>query len=57
MPGGIGPDIHSITGLAMIVLMVVHAVWATAVLLLRMISGINLIPKALKGNNSLRFTF
>ena len=33
--GGIGVDIHSITGLVAIVLMLVHAIWATAVLVLR----------------------
>jgi len=33
MAGGIGTDIHSITGLAAIILMVIHAVWATVVLL------------------------
>jgi uncharacterized repeat protein (TIGR03987 family) len=33
MAGGIGTDIHSITGLAAIVLMVIHAVWATIVFL------------------------
>ena len=33
MAGGIGSDIHSITGLAAIILMVIHAVWATVVLL------------------------
>jgi len=31
--GGIGTDIHSITGLAAIILMVIHASWATVVLL------------------------
>jgi len=31
--GGIGTDIHSITGLAAIILMVIHATWATIVLL------------------------
>ena len=31
--GGIGTDIHSITGLAAIILMVIHAAWATIVLL------------------------
>ena len=31
--GGIGTDIHSITGLAAIILMVIHAAWATVVLL------------------------
>ncbi len=33
MAGGIGTDIHSITGLTAIILMVIHAVWATVVLL------------------------
>ncbi|MBM3143168.1 MAG: TIGR03987 family protein [Chloroflexi bacterium] len=33
MAGGIDTDIHSITGLAAIILMVIHAVWATVVLL------------------------
>ena len=32
MAGGIGSDIHSTTGLAAIILMVIHAVWATVVL-------------------------
>ena len=32
MAGGIDSDIHSVTGLAAIILMFVHAVWATAVL-------------------------
>ena len=31
--GGIGSDIHSVSGLAAILLMVIHAVWATVVLL------------------------
>ena len=35
MAGGIESDIHSVTGLAAIVLMFVHAVWATAVLALK----------------------
>ena len=35
MAGGIGADIHSVTGLVAIVLMLVHAIWATAVLVLR----------------------
>lgn len=30
--GGLGPDIHSITGVAAILLMIIHAIWATAVL-------------------------
>ena len=33
MAGGIGTDIHSITGLSAIILMVIHAIWATAVLI------------------------
>lgn len=33
MAGGIGTDIHSLTGIAAIGLMVIHAIWATAVLL------------------------
>ena len=32
MAGGIGSDIHSITGMLAILLMLIHAVWATAVL-------------------------
>ena len=32
MAGGIALDIHSVTGVLAILLMVVHAVWATAVL-------------------------
>jgi len=32
MAGGIKPDIHSVTGVLAIVLMVIHAAWATAVL-------------------------
>jgi len=32
MAGGIKPDIHSVTGVLAILLMIVHAVWATAVL-------------------------
>jgi len=35
MAGRIGSDIHSVTGLLAIVLMFVHAVWATAVLVLK----------------------
>ena len=31
MAGGIGTDIHSITGLSAIILMVIHAIWATTV--------------------------
>ena len=33
MAGEIGPDIHSVTGIAAIVLMAIHAIWATVVLL------------------------
>jgi uncharacterized repeat protein (TIGR03987 family) len=32
MAGGLGFDIHSVTGVAAILLMIVHAVWATVVL-------------------------
>jgi uncharacterized repeat protein (TIGR03987 family) len=32
MAGGLGFDIHSVTGVAAILLMVIHAVWATVVL-------------------------
>jgi len=32
MAGGLGLDIHSVTGVAAILLMVIHAVWATVVL-------------------------
>jgi uncharacterized repeat protein (TIGR03987 family) len=32
MAGGLGPDIHSVTGVAAILLMIIHAVWATVVL-------------------------
>ena len=35
MAGGIGSNIHSVTGLIAILLMLVHAVWATVVLILR----------------------
>jgi len=35
MAGGIGADIHSITGVVAILLMFVHAIWATAVLVLK----------------------
>lgn len=31
--GEIGADIHSVTGIAAIVLMAIHAIWATVVLL------------------------
>jgi uncharacterized repeat protein (TIGR03987 family) len=32
MAGGLGFDIHSLTGVAAILLMIIHAVWATVVL-------------------------
>ena len=32
MAGGIGNDIHSVTGVVAIVLMLIHAIWATVVL-------------------------
>jgi uncharacterized repeat protein (TIGR03987 family) len=32
MAGGLGLDIHSVTGVAAILLMIIHAVWATVVL-------------------------
>ncbi len=35
MAGGIGSDIHSVTGIIAILLMLVHAIWATAVLALK----------------------
>jgi len=35
MVGGIESDIHSVTGLTAILLMLIHAVWATAVLVLK----------------------
>jgi uncharacterized repeat protein (TIGR03987 family) len=35
MAGGIGFDVHSVTGVLAIALMVVHAVWATLVLIRR----------------------
>ncbi|MFH1650661.1 MAG: HsmA family protein [Chloroflexota bacterium] len=35
MAGGIGSDIHSVTGIVAIMLMLVHAVWASAVLALK----------------------
>ena len=41
MAGGIGPDIHSVTGVVAILLMFVHAVWATTVLVLRNEKAIN----------------
>ncbi|MFC1905601.1 HsmA family protein [Chloroflexota bacterium] len=33
MAGKIGADIHSVTGIAAILLMVIHAIWATVVLI------------------------
>ena len=33
--GGIGADIHSITGIIAILLMIIHAIWATVVLVLK----------------------
>ena len=41
MAGGIGADIHSMTGVVAILLMLVHAVWATTVLVLRNEKAIN----------------
>ena len=41
MAGGIGADIHSVTGVVAILLMLVHAVWATTVLVLRNEKAIN----------------
>jgi len=35
MAGGIGTDIHSITGILAILLMLIHAVWATIVLVIK----------------------
>lgn len=35
MAGGLGPDIHSVTGALAILLMLIHAVWATAVLCMK----------------------
>jgi uncharacterized repeat protein (TIGR03987 family) len=35
MAGRIGSDLHSVTGVVAILLMLVHAVWATSVLVLR----------------------
>jgi uncharacterized repeat protein (TIGR03987 family) len=35
MAGGMTSDIHSVTGLTAILLMLVHAVWATAVLVIK----------------------
>ena len=41
MAGGMGTDIHSVTGLAAIILMFVHAVWASVVLVLKNEKAIN----------------
>jgi uncharacterized repeat protein (TIGR03987 family) len=41
MAGGIGADIHSVTGVVAILLMLVHAVWATAVLVIKNEKAIN----------------
>ena len=35
MAGGIGSDIHSVTGILAILLMLIHAIWATVVLVLK----------------------
>ena len=35
MAGGIGSDIHSVTGIIAILLMLIHAIWATIVLVLK----------------------
>jgi uncharacterized repeat protein (TIGR03987 family) len=35
MAGGIGTDIHSITGMLAILLMLIHAIWATVVLTIK----------------------
>ena len=35
MAGGIGTDIHSITGMLAILLMLIHAIWATVVLAIK----------------------
>ena len=35
MAGGIGSDIHSMTGIVAILLMLIHAIWASLVLLLK----------------------
>jgi uncharacterized repeat protein (TIGR03987 family) len=35
MAGGIGSDIHSVTGIVAILLMLIHAIWASLVLLLK----------------------
>ena len=41
MAGGIESEIHSVTGVVAILLMLVHAVWATTVLVLRNERAIN----------------
>ena len=41
MAGGIGFDIHSVTGVVAILLMLVHAVWASTVLVLKNEKAIN----------------
>jgi len=41
MAGGIGFDIHSVTGVIAILLMLVHAVWASTVLVLKNEKAIN----------------
>ena len=41
MAGEIGADIHSVTGVVAILLMLVHAVWATTVLILKNEKAIN----------------
>lgn len=41
MAGRMGTDIHSVTGLAAIILMLVHAVWASAVLVLKNEKAVN----------------
>jgi uncharacterized repeat protein (TIGR03987 family) len=35
MAGGIGADVHSITGMLAIFLMLIHAIWATVVLVIK----------------------
>ena len=41
MAGRIGADIHSVTGILAIVLMLIHAIWATVVLVLKNEKAIN----------------
>jgi uncharacterized repeat protein (TIGR03987 family) len=41
MAGGMGTDVHSITGLAAIVLMLIHAAWATVVIIVNNEKAIN----------------